>query len=35
MSYLLALAITLGIVDPDATVADLPASWGVSWGEEG
>jgi hypothetical protein len=35
MSYLLALAVSLGIVSQDATIADLPASWGASWGEEG
>lgn len=35
MSYLLALAIMLSIVDPDATVSDLLASWGASWGEQG
>jgi len=35
MAYLLALAISLGALPPDATVDDLPDAWGASWGEDG
>ena len=35
MAYLLAFLISLGLLAPDATVQDIPESWGGSWGEEG
>lgn len=35
MAYLLALAISLGILPTDATVDDLPDAWGATWGHDG
>ena len=35
MAYLLAFLISLGLLAPDATVQDIPESWGANWGDMG